>query len=59
MLQIVYSSVRVRLLARAKLIFLREPDDFFSMGNPARYFEPTLFLILSHRLRRWASIKTT
>ena len=30
MLQILCSSVRVKLLARAKLIFLREqPDDFF------------------------------
>ena len=36
MLQIVCSSVRVKLLARAKLIFLREqPHAFFSVGNPA------------------------
>ena len=35
MLQILCSSVRAKLLARAKLIFLREqPDDFFSVGNP-------------------------
>ena len=35
MLQILCSSVRVKLLARAKLLFLREqPDDFFSVGNP-------------------------
>ena len=35
MLQILCSSVSVRLLARAKLIFLKEqPDDFFSVGNP-------------------------
>ena len=35
MLQILCSSVKVKLLARAKLIFLREqPDDFFSVGNP-------------------------
>ena len=38
MLQILYSSVRVRL-TRAMLIFLREqPDDFFSVGNPERCF---------------------
>ena len=38
MLQILCSSVRVKLLARAKLIFLREqPDDFFSVGNPVVY----------------------
>ena len=35
MLQMLCSSVRVKLLARAKLIFLREqPDDFFPVGNP-------------------------
>ena len=35
MLQILCSSVRVKLLARAKLIFLREqPDDFFFCGEP-------------------------
>ena len=34
MQQILCSSVRVKLLARAKLIFLREqPDDFFSVDN--------------------------
>ena len=38
MLQILCSSVRVKLLARAKFIFLREqPDDFFSVGNPASF----------------------
>ena len=35
MLQVLCSSVRVKLLARAKLIFLREqPDDFFFCGEP-------------------------
>ena len=35
MLQILCSSVRVKLLACAKLIFLREqPDDFFFCGEP-------------------------
>ena len=35
MLQILCSSVRVKLLARAKLRFLREqPDDFFFCGDP-------------------------
>ena len=34
MLPILYSSVRVKLLARAKLIFLREqPDDYFFCGE--------------------------
>ena len=35
MLQILFSSVKVKLLARAKLIFLREqPDFFFFCGEP-------------------------
>ena len=34
MRQILCSSVRVKLLARSKLIFLREqPDDFFLWGT--------------------------
>ena len=38
MLEIVSSSVRVKLLARVRLIFLREqPDDFFSVENPELY----------------------
>ena len=39
MLQILCSSVRVKLLARAKVIFLREqPDDFFFCGEPCSIF---------------------
>ena len=34
LLHILCSGVRVKLLARAKVIFLREPDDFFFVGNP-------------------------
>ena len=35
MLQILGSSVSVKLLARAKLIFQKEqPDDFFFCGEP-------------------------
>ena len=35
MLQNLCNSVRVKLLTRAKLIYLRkQPDDFFSVGNP-------------------------
>ena len=41
MLQILCSSLRVKLLARAKLIFLGEqPDDFFSVGNPVMSIRP-------------------
>ena len=44
MLQILCSSVRVKLLARAKLIFLRErPDDFLFCGEPCTCPETTLF----------------
>ena len=49
MLQILCSSVRVKLLARAKLIFLREqPDDFFSVGNPD--VEPSSKMVGQRRL---------
>ena len=43
MLQILCSSVRVKLLARAKLIFLGEqPDDFFFCGEPCHVYQAYL-----------------
>ena len=57
MLQILFSSVRVKLLARATLIFLREkPDDYF-VGNPVTCSVKTvecgqMFILACQQLRK-------
>ena len=55
--RIVCSSVRVKLHARAKLIFLREqPDDFFSVGNPVIGYNKTLQMFYIVR-NRWFNFR--